>query len=164
MIGYHPALDPYHTAYRLLRILSAIDAPIMEDALRILDFFLIFPEAIPSIQLPRAHVGWKNRFEVPKNEYWLAGDRKIVFDQMRGVQEASIGLLQGSGWIWRTDNDHIQLSQLPPALSEDIAEANETDSELMRFLTEVLGQTKVFGNRGLKMRTGLMEYRYDANA
>ncbi|WP_398287021.1 ABC-three component system middle component 5 [Sphingomonas daechungensis] len=51
---YHPAFDAYHAFLRSVRILLACPDGLDPMALRILDFFLLFPERIESARLTPA--------------------------------------------------------------------------------------------------------------
>jgi hypothetical protein len=51
---------------------------------------------------------------------------------------------------------------LPPALAERIAALNEADAELLGALRVLATEYPLEGVDGLKHRTGLLEYRYDA--
>lgn len=164
MIGYHPALDPYHTSFRILQILDVAGRSLDREAVRILDFFLVFPEAIEAIQLPREHVMWRSRLRRQPNQYWFTGDRTMVFDQMRPVQESSIALLGAAGWTRVTGvaENEIELVHPPEGLLGRVREASTSNSEVLEFLATVLAPLDVTGADGLKRRSGLLEYRYDA--
>src|SRR5437899_2350038 len=99
MLAYHPALDPYHNALRLLQLLIHRGSEYELDALRILDFFLIFPEDIASVRLPRNAVAWRASVRSLSNPYWFEGDRLLVFAQMKAIQDTALSLLSARGLI-----------------------------------------------------------------
>lgn len=164
MIGYHPALDAHHAAFRLLRLLSARSQGTSEATLKILDFFLLFPEAIANVRLPREHVTWRGRLRRPVNPYWFDGDRALVFQRMSAVQDAALGMLTAAGWVSRDPSrtEALTLGSVDVSVNERLEKANAEDAELVEFLVTVLAPIAVGGDGGLKDRTGLLEHRYDA--
>lgn len=164
MLVYHPALDPYHSAFRMLRIMDyAGPTEHAWDRLRILDFYLAFPELIVNVRLPPKERGRKAQFLSKRNEYHFSGDAKIVFRQMVALQDAAIRLLISTGMIERTSEDVFTLVKeaVPQELLERIRVANEHDMQLISYVVDVLGSFPVHGKNGLKDRTGLMEFKYD---
>ena len=61
VLSYHPALDPYHTAFRSLRVFNLARNPIEYDRLRLLDLYLLFPEFAGDIRLPPSARAWRNK-------------------------------------------------------------------------------------------------------
>jgi hypothetical protein len=61
------------------------------------------------------------------------------------------------------DNDEIEATDkvVPIDIKERINALNSQEADLMSFL-DVLSQYPTSGDSGLKARTGLLEYRYDA--
>lgn len=167
MLQYHPVHDPYHTAYRFLRLLIAID----EDAvsyqkLCILDYYLLFPSEIESIKFQAEWVReWKRKFRDRKNPYFGGASKYSVFRQLNVAQEAASRLLTSCGILGYVDSSDdevsIILSNVPIEVLSEVNQSNEGDRSLMVFLTSHLASLRLYGPSGLKMRTGLMEYRYD---
>src|SRR5262249_55290164 len=56
-LTYEPALDPYHTTFRFLRLRPVIaqHGPLHRDHARILDFYQLFPFRIAEIRLTPKH-------------------------------------------------------------------------------------------------------------
>ena len=71
MLSYHPALDPYHTAFRNVRVFMLARRPIEYDRLRLLDLYLLFPEFVRDTRLPRSARAWRRRLRDRANEYLL---------------------------------------------------------------------------------------------
>jgi hypothetical protein len=166
MLAYHPALDPYHTAFRLARILYFNPKTYEIDTLKILDFFLVFPEEVANIRLPQGQTSWRRRVSEPHNEYWFSGDRLLTFTQMRLIQETALALLASRGIIqhelYVDRYIALDLNGIPKELSELIHAKNTEEQTIMAFLTTVLGALTLRGKDGLKDRTKLLEFRYDA--
>jgi hypothetical protein len=87
MLIYHPAFDPYHCAFRGMRILNAIGGLETEvDGFRMADFYMLFPGLITGIRLPKEFLKWRSRFSGLDNPYHFSGDQRMVFERMRNFQ------------------------------------------------------------------------------
>ena len=166
MLAYHPALDPYHAAFRMLRILSLSPTLTYEtDRLRILDFYLAFPSLIDSIRVPPTLRSRRKRVTPPDNKYKFNGEPSFVFTQMRTLQEMALQLLASSGLVDRNTFQHgrvrVDLTKLSNDLQRSIEGRNALEAELVAFLVSDLAAIPLTGKDGLKHRTLLMEYRYD---
>lgn len=167
MIAYHPAFDPYHTAFRIVRLLVAQGSAFGEAHLRILDFHLVFPEAIQHITLPQKLVRWRKLSRQHLNPYWFNGERWMVFARMKPIFDSAVGLLYSSSLIDRDlfKEGLLKTSDTQPStesLLDAARQQNEKDRELIHFLVNNLGAIELTGPDGLKDRTGLMEFKYDA--
>lgn len=166
MLAYHPALDPYHTALRLLRLVYFNPKRYEVDTLKMLDFFLVFPEEVANVRLPQGQTSWKKRVVESQNPYWFSGDRLLTFTQMRIIQETAFILLASRGMIqhqlYLDGYVSLELDNIPDELRELIHAKNTQEQTLMTFLTTVLGELPLRGKDGLKDRTKLLEFRYDA--
>jgi hypothetical protein len=163
MLIYHPALDPYHSAFRMLQLL-AYDPKRDYDrrAICVLDFYAVFPQLIQTIRLPKQHAKWRRRFSERENPYWFNGDRTLVFGQMRPLQETALDLLYAQGLLdnLKYSDGHVQIV-LDDFRRIGLSEPSPTTREVLDFLVTVLGSFPFHGIGGLKDRTGLLEYRYD---
>jgi hypothetical protein len=163
MLAYHPALDPYHASFRILRLLAASPYRIEPDRLRLLDFYLLFPHLLKKISLPLSLVRRRNRVARPENRYRFAGQPQLVFRTITPVQDAALALLATSSWT-RVENDGLALSvvDVPGSLLSIMRAKNDDEPDLIGFLVGDLNTVPLRGRDGLKHRSGLMEYRYDA--
>lgn len=167
MIGYHPALDPTHAAFRIVRLFCMERGRMWErDRLRIADFFLLFPAAIPTMRLPRGQVRWRAVFQHRSNRYWRSGHPKAHFDRVRPFHDAGTRLLLGVGAIRVRDvaghtMTEFVVDRLPPGLLRRAQKRNSEDSEFTDFVRQVILVEELTGASGLKDRTGLLEFRYD---
>ena len=167
MLVYHPAFDPYHSVFRMMRILEVLQQKKMQfDGMRIADFYVTFPALIARMTLPRELVKWKRCFSKLDNPYHFSGEPKVVFRRMETFQTMALSAMASrkiiaqhqleEGIVVRTDIAY------PNRLEDILKKANEREGDLMRFLSELLAKIPVYGSGGLKARTGLLEYRYDA--
>lgn len=166
MLIYHPLYDEYHCIFRLLRLLEAAGSKDIEiDRLRILDFYLLFPFLLTQMSFPRSALKHKKGLP-PGGPYETIRDPYKVFIQLEPFQQSALNCLVSFGLL-----DSIKLKEgfakrtqkaLPSALADSIQMANAKDSDLIALLTGPLFDLDFYGPQGLKARTRLMEYRYDA--
>jgi hypothetical protein len=167
MLFYHPAFDGYHAAFRILQIATASGKRSYErDALRILDFYLIFPQLIAEVRLPKAQQSTKRILSSRhENKYHFSGSPRQAFMQMAPLQDMALRLLASKriidlgqlidGVVVRSEHP------LPHVLEILIRARNDADSGLIKFLVDELGRIPLRGEDGLKDRSRLMDYRYD---
>jgi hypothetical protein len=169
-LSYQAAFDPLHAIYRDLRIFDAIGplAPLFVDHLRILDFYLLFPFKISGIRLVPQHGKFRRLAKSYENTqpYGNQPESIQIFDRMKPMQIAALETLAEKqiidagelkiGKIARTD------TSLPPALVERVRDANAAEQKLMEAIAALAREYELLGHNGLKDRTGLLEYRYDA--
>lgn len=164
MILYHPVHDPFHAAFRLLRLLIATESQSIELLkLRILDYYLIFPAEIEGIQMPSNIRTWKIAFRSHRNKYFSTVSKHVVFRQLTGAQEMGVRLVASRNLIETSHVNGIQsisarMGVLPPQLLASLTRANANEDQLVQFLSVHLAGLDL---TDLKRRTGLAEYRYD---
>lgn len=164
MLSYHPALDPYHAAFRILRALVLAGGSTEEDRLRLLDLYLLFPHLASEMTLPSKVRGWRTVLDEYQNPYWFSGDTMLVFQQIRPIHEAGLALLETTGFLQRDDAPRRwSLLQLDHPLTDAATDQNVRDAELSQFLRDVVIPLELGGQRGLKARSGLLEWRYNEN-
>jgi len=166
-LAYQPAYDPYHTAFRLLRLtMGKSEAVFKIDQLRILDFYLAFPRLISDIEGLKRKIKLAGLDEIPP-AYGELPSAGVLFRQMAPIQEAAIQTLCLQG-IFDFDREaffagSVSLLEtgLPDKLSSFVSKKNQEEENLMAFLLSILFELPLDGPNGLKHRTGLMEHRYD---
>ena len=164
MLVYHPAYDAYHCVFRALLITDLIQS-LEVQRLRILDFFLSFPAEIRNIRLPREHAEARRLAQGLANEYHGPVSMSQAFRDMEHIQLAAFRTLAASeifsathfedGIIFRTD------ASIPDDFREKLSAAKARDRGALEYIVRGLGSLPLFGDGGLKHRTGLMEHRYD---
>jgi hypothetical protein len=164
MAIYHPALDPYHSSFRILHILAYKPAREYDPkVIRILDFYAVFPHLISTIRLPNEYRSKKKQFLKLKNPYWFTGEPVLVFTRMEPLQQTALNLLYAQGLA---DPQKYTEGQIKIVVSEfqkmKIPQPSSMFLEVLEFLVNGLGSLPFHGLGGLKARTGLLEYRYDA--
>ncbi|MBE4753215.1 hypothetical protein G4177_34205 [Corallococcus sp. ZKHCc1 1396] len=167
MLTYHPAFDQHHAAFRLLRLIAAIAPHGVEmDKLRILDFYLLFPHLLPEARLPQVLKARARRLGEEANQYSLPAMPEAVFKQMAPIQAQGVRLLLSVGLasVEQTDDTRVRRSEMPipPEISEAISKRNSEQVSLMALLAKDVASMPLRGKNGLKDRSGLMEFKYDA--
>ncbi|HEX8047492.1 ABC-three component system middle component 5 [Rhizobium sp.] len=168
-LTYNEAFDPYHAAFRFLRLHLACDvtARVPFDTIRILDFYLLFPFRLQSMKLFSQDTSWRKVSKSYEEQapYGAMPDDNIVFSRMEPFQRAAASSLVISGYLapkaW--DQNEVQFTKeaIPDALRLRCSELNARMSDVVEILCQIKARYPLGGRDGLKDRTGLLEYRYD---
>lgn len=170
-LSYQPAFDPYNAMFRLLQLREGIwiDRAVPYDAMRIADFFLLFPfflkdKDVRYKQEHRAIRAIGKKYEATK-PYSRLPDKRTLFRRVEPFQVAAIGSLVNSGFVkaksWEQRTVKATEKELPDALQTRLQDENSANNELIEAILILLSEYPLTGKDGLKHRTGLLEYRYD---
>lgn len=171
-LAYDSAYDPYHTAFRMMRLcLYDATSELKVPKFRILDFYLNFPFLLKKYQnepLPKGGKGQLNKinFEQYPEPYSDLPESQVIFRQMEVIQEAAMQTLCARNIIdenkFKAGFVSIQSNNIPDELKAKLEERNLEHENLLGFLVNFLGKIELEGSKGLKARTSLLEHRYDA--
>lgn len=166
MLLYHPLCDAYHTVFRVLQLLEArSDKAYQIDQLRIMDFYMVFPSLINQIRFPKSGLKYKKQFKA-MTSYEDKSSPKVLLLRAEPYQMLALRYLQGLGLVDGESMGNGIVKRTTKALPEDLAtkitEKDVAMKEQIDFLVKVLAELEMSGENGLKARTDLMEYRYDA--
>ena len=162
-LAYHPAFDAYNAILRIIRILLSVPQSVDSQALRILDFYLVFPETLVSARLTsELRTAVRKLASKPRFPYDKVPSSKALFARMESPHEAARQTLISKGFVvFDVDGLSLSRSSTPQELLDLASEQNQNEEGLMAFLS-ALGQAfPINGPNGLKDRSGLLEYRYD---
>lgn len=170
MISYQPALDRYHTVFRILTVTDAVAAclPVEADKVRILDFYLVFPFRLEAFSAKQGQTSLRKVGKAYRTVQPYGGipDDISLFLRMAPVQALAFDTLAAEGLI---DPDAYKQGvvmlgevQMPPVLKQSVANYAEENADLIEALRLLACDYTLLGNDGLKRRSGLMEYKYDA--
>ncbi len=171
-IVYQEALDPYHAIFRMLRILWLGESKetFAVDHLRVLDFYILFPFRISSFRFKPKHQRFK-RLGVSyerSRPYGEWPDDKALISRMQPMQLVALATLGRATVIdpEKLDQGLVVLTgTLPDAgLGERVMSKNAANAELSKAIKILLLDYPTIGSDGVKSRSGLLEYRYDATA
>lgn len=169
-LTYNEAFDPYHAAFRFFRLHLACDITnrVPFDTIRILDFYLLFPFRLQSMKFFDDDKGWRkvSKAYLEKAPYGAMPDDAAVFSRMEPFQRTAASSLVMSGYLtpdaW--DRNEVQFTEeaIPDVLRFRCAELNTRMQDVVEILCQIRARYPLGGRDGLKDRTGLLEYRYDA--
>lgn len=164
MLIYHPAYDAYHCVFRALALMNELKV-VELPKLRILDFFLCFPGELKRVRLPVGHNEARKISKTEHNPYHGPVSYAQAFRDMEQIQMAAYSALAASRLVEPDEFESGLVRRtslpIPDVLHQQIMQDME-GSLPFRYLTEKLAEIPLLGENGLKHRTGLMEYRYDA--
>lgn len=168
-LSYIAAYDPYHAIFRTCALLGDGEDEWSIDALRIMDFYTCFPWLLVDLRPARNVEGQVKAFNrVTKryqpSTYQIAPESSVLFGRMRPAQLAALNSLAANGYI---DADRFRNSvakrtrrPLPAKVDAAVTKFISDNDDLITLLRS-LGAMSLFGDGGLKERSGLQEYRYD---
>ncbi len=167
MLVYHPAFDLHHCIFRMVCLLNRLPPGRHHvERIRILDFYLLFPAQILEMRFPRSLLKKRKSFKKLINRFECLSDKYQLFLRLEPFQVEALGCLAshnlisadalGEGYVERSGID------FPDQLKKVIVQADARHSELIELLTGPLMEVPLYGHDGLRGRTELFEYHYDA--
>ena len=168
MLLYHAAFDIYHCEFRVLRLLISLPRSSYEiERIRIMDFYLLFPQLIESIKFPKDIQSFRRILIKKHSKYEVLENPKRVFYRLESFQISAFKSLASHDLIDPLEftKNRILLTnkEIPKKLLDQLEIVNKQNPDLMKLLTEHFSIIELLGNKGLKQRTDLFEYRYDTN-
>jgi len=169
-LTYEEAFDPYHSIFRLFRMKNFIEsgAKLSKDKIRVIDFYLLFPFRIQEIRLKPENIEFRkiSKMYLDKKPYGKQPSNLNLFTRMKAIQLAAINTFCNEGYAELMTNDGSIIAftkkVTPSSIATVCQNKNTSEKELIEILSVLVNQYDFLGNDGLKARTGLMEYRYDA--
>jgi len=160
---WHPARDAYHCAFRLLRLLTVVEANCLElQRLRALDLLLLFPPFLHRMSMTQELRRSFKELKVPKAEeiFVRLPSAAVVFDDLQFYQTAAISHLVARGILQRKKLSSSSIAQLdakamPADLQVKIDARNLQEAALIEFLVTQLAPLSLSGAEGLLRRLGL---------
>lgn len=172
MLVYNPAFDIYHCAFRMINLLDKLrdENSVEIERLRIWDFYLLFPDTIYNIKLKRTENDIKDLMKLyigkTDNPYIELSNNGKMFQRIRPYQMNALKCLASYKII---NSDFIETNNIILLDKEAVKKFKESNKQLSRkekniiaLLTSHFYLMPLNGLNGLKMKTGLLEYRYDA--
>ena len=166
-LTYHPLFDPYHCAFRIIGFLAYNKGKaFQEDTIRIIDFYQLFPSELKQILAPSHLVTRRNRLTKNSSSISYAelpSARQLFMDLSR-IQSITLRYICAKSVIDRKQflagflllNDRAMNNVMDESINNYVS----ANGDLLAFLS-ALAQESLNGPKGLKARTGLMEFRYD---
>lgn len=163
---YHPRHDIYHCCFRMIYILSSNNLTSIElDKLKIIDFYLVFPIFLTHntyFTFPKGNKIPKNIVKKIEQPYEELPNRKILFSELNDFQSYALQVLK-SKLIIDIDEENmvIRKGKYFEVAYEQLAKNPYFTSDIHKEIIRVLITIDLLGEKGLKSRSGLMEFRYD---
>lgn len=172
MITYNPAFDLYHCIFRMAHILQQLkdDDNFEVDKVRIWDFYLLFPSKVYDIHLKRTEneISEKRKKFImrSKNPYEYCGNNQKLFEWIKPFQVAALNCLVSCGIIDKNDylNDRISIinHDILDTFVEKTGQLTTEEINVLSFMGYLSRNMPLTGPYGLKARTQLLEFKYDA--
>jgi hypothetical protein len=167
MLNYHPMGDVYHCIFRLLLLVNASNRHDIEwERLRLMDFYFLFPHFLSHMSVPKEYRSFKKIFaDIPKPYEETMAPARLYF-QLGLIQENAIRSLIAKQYFDRETflmaSTVRKIVEFPEPIKTIVTnDPRISTSWFQPFLTLFLN-TSLTGQSGLKLRTGIMEHRYDA--
>lgn len=166
MIIYHPRNDIYHCIFRFLTIANIQELEEFDFVrLRIYDMFLLFPHFICNMDFPKLKgvAAFKKKALAIESPYENQPNKKRLFSEMGDYHIQAFQILLAKD-IFKEKDGKICLSSgfYTDSINKLLTDNHYTSDSFFIDLYQILNQVPLSGGSGLKKRTGLMEYRYDA--
>lgn len=169
-LTYNEAFDPYHASFRIMRLntICKFETAIPFDAIRILDFFLLFPFRMQRMSFKSNHRSFRRISKVFEQDkpYGVLPDDQIIFTRMEPFQRAAVSTLAMKGIVstsfWAEGSLKFPTDSVPHAIAERCVSLNAAHKEFVAALRSLSSDYELYGKGGLKDRSGLLEFRYDA--
>lgn len=167
MIVYHPAYDVSHCLYRMLLLLENLPCNDIEfERLQLLDFLLLFPSLLKNISFPsEIRSSRKALSNIPEPYENLPNPTRLMFE-LENIQKASISSLTARGFIKKNNISNGVISRTDVELPKELVDKMAADSVIREpwflLLVNNLSILDFYGTKGLKARSKMMEFRYDA--
>ncbi|MBP7359202.1 MAG: hypothetical protein KA955_07705 [Prevotella sp.] len=172
MITYNPAFDLYHCIYRMAHIIERLnDGECFEiDKVRIWDFYLLFPSKLYDLSLKKTEKevreARKQLTIIKNNPYDYSGDNRKLFEWIKPFQISALNCLVSCGIINKEEylNNRVCITS-HQALTYFVDQAgllSASENNTLSFMSIFSRHMPLLGANGLKARTKLLEFKYDA--
>jgi len=165
MLVYSPVFDPYHCAFRAIRLLRKSPVPELEiERWRILDFYLVFPALIRDFTFPDEYKHLRKLVPKEDGKYRKVTDPKRIFFRMEPIQTAAVSFLVSHKVISNAALvDSRKVRWVEEACPEPLRSMTDdlNDDPILEILVGAFMTIDLYGKSGLKARSDLFQYRYD---
>lgn len=170
MLIYSPAFDLSHCIFRIFYIINHLNekTPTEIDKIRIIDFYLAYPGCINDFKFPADMLDIKKDFKELNKEYRDPINKNVTFQRMSILQKKAIASLLSLGYIniesYKNGLIERTNKKLPFEIRKKLSNFSfYGNGKLPLIIVITLLNIELKGDKGLKARSGLMEYRYEYN-
>lgn len=158
---WYAGRDPYHCAFRMIRLLTRNGDGLPVDQLRVLDMLLMYPSLALRMKLP-AEVR-KNllalRLPSAKSLFISLPGTASIWQDLQLYQSAALKQLAGRNLLKRDAlRDRyatLDIDQLPPSLRERAQIENTAQAAMMAFLIDDIATLPASGPDNIFKRAGV---------
>jgi hypothetical protein len=162
---WHASRDPYHCAFRLVRLLlNSAGMRVAFERLRLLDLFLLFPVALHDVSMPKIVRDRFRDLEIPKaaDLFVRLPGNAILAQDLRLYQTTAASQLAARGLLSTEPLEggyaQLEIRCLPSDLLERANQKNAAEAGLIEFLTRDLDVIPLAGKDGLFRRAGVASW------
>jgi hypothetical protein len=144
-----------------------LDAPASSTFLSIADFYYLFPSELKQLNnWPRKNSRDYAIVNSIEECHEHISDPRMTFFEMKEVRNNAFLNLISRGIIFEMPNSNRSFSLIRDSIPDALIDVLDCDtfrtSHAYQIITKKLILLPLNGNNGLKAKSGLMEYRYDA--
>jgi hypothetical protein len=135
------------------------------DRLRIWDFYLTFPNEARKIKFPQDLIELKKIFKQKEiNPYEDLIDPRRIIERMKSYQISALKCIASYGLI---DSDEFSKNiirrtekEIPKEILDKFEQTTDEEKNILKLVVG-FSELPLFGQMGLKYRTGLIDFKYD---
>ncbi|MEH2472617.1 hypothetical protein V1281_006194 [Nitrobacteraceae bacterium AZCC 2161] len=158
---WHASRDPYHCAFRFLRLLSAGQNQIPVERLRVLDMYLLYPSLLHRASMPR-EIGRKFgelEIEKPEKLFLRLPSAAAIFQDLRLYQNSATTQLVARGILDHSQiakgNALLRIENCPDLLMQRVRQKNSSEQNLLNFLLIEFSSLPLRGPDSVYRKAGL---------
>lgn len=159
---WHAARDPYHCAFRMIRLLTWKDDGLPVDQLRLLDMLLMYPSLSLRMKLPSTVRDKLRALRLPpvKELFVSLPGTASIWQNLQLYQSTALKQLAGRGLL-KPDALHnrcaaLDQRKLPSPLLNRVNEENAAQAALMTFLISDIAAIPAAGPDNIFKRAGVL--------
>ncbi|WP_037488824.1 ABC-three component system middle component 5 [Sphingomonas phyllosphaerae] len=158
---WHAARDPYHCAFRMIRLLTWKGDAMPLDHLRVLDMLLMYPSLAWRMKLPSAVRDHLRALRLPavKDLFVSLPGTASIWQDLHLYQSTALKQLAGRSLLKRDAlrDRYAALDQrhMPVALSDRVDAENSAQAAFMTFLIEDIASLPATGSDNIFKRAGV---------
>ncbi|MDE0878983.1 MAG: hypothetical protein OSB00_10040 [Sphingomonas bacterium] len=158
---WHAARDPYHCAFRMIRLLTWKGDALPLDQLRVVDMLLMYPSLAWRMRLPSAVRDRLRALRLPaaKDLFVSLPGTASIWQDLHLYQSAALKQLAGRSLLKRDAlRDRyaaLDPRHMPLSLSERVRIENDAQAALMTFLIDDIAPLPATGPDNIFKRAGV---------
>lgn len=158
---WHASRDPYHCAFRLLRLTLANGASIEVERFRIIDMYLLYPSLLHTASMPREVRAEYGKLGVPPvgKIFLQLPSAASIFQDLRIYQNSAIAQLAARGILAAGHLKDRRITLVDRGVPEEMLsrarDRNAEESAMVEFLVGPFSQIPLRGNGNIYKKAGL---------